>query len=62
MIDWISVEKSKPKNCTTVLVTDGVEVGALNYRNGNWFVYGQPNNRCYDKITHWMPLPKPPAE
>lgn len=41
-----------------VLVSDGESVDIAFLRNGQW--YGYVSIPFVEKITHWMPLPKPP--
>ncbi|WP_417618788.1 DUF551 domain-containing protein [Oceanisphaera sp.] len=57
---WISVEDRMPANGQTVIVTDGEKTGSLMRLRLKWFVYGS-NIPCSDLVTHWMPLPAPPA-
>jgi hypothetical protein len=60
---WISVEDRLPEIADTVIVyiQNGVIDIAWRTPGGNWDTY---SGRFFkdDKITHWMPLPKPPKE
>ena len=63
MNEWISVEDRLPKIGTPVIVQ-----GGCGYYDGeNWRTYlAIKSNGAYAviqwKVTHWMPLPAPPAE
>ena len=64
MNDWISVKEQMPKTFHTVLLTDGIDVGAGEYRgttNLGFPYWSGSLGECVN-ITHWMPLPKPPKE
>ena len=53
--EWVSVEERlpEPTYCVLVYTTDySIEVDALD-SDGEWMSY---------EVTHWMPLPEPPAK
>ena len=60
-LNWTSVEDRLPENNIPVLASYDF---ASNYPiilerdNGRWWRYEQ--NRYYDNITHWTPLPEAP--
>lgn len=61
---WINVKERLPKTFEPVIVCrEGAEKGSVKvehgylYVNGWWIVYGTRTKH----VTHWMPLPKPPA-
>lgn len=74
-MEWISVKDRLPKWKEGVLVTDGnvVTVASLDYWDGwpKWWdghgfsgyewEFDFSNNFEDGKVTHWMPLPNPPA-
>ena len=49
-----------------VMVSNGKSVGVSQYATGNlpcsWGEFSSYGDFDPDKITHWMPYPKPPAE
>ena len=67
---WTSVDKELPKPAKDILFTDGKEI----YKG--WLethTFGEDLLFCNDQsgifsenwpenVTHWMPLPKPPAK
>ena len=58
MSEWISVKDKLPQEAALVIIWGGVG----SYLGGVWFTH----TRCEAKIiqwevTHWMPLPEPPA-
>ena len=72
--EWISVKERLPDECVAVLLTDGNEqlVGSLQrslchgkqYRWAAAGVGGYEWEWSFDDteiVTHWMPLPEPPA-
>ena len=74
MNEWISVKDRLPEYDIPVLVTyiglgdkkpysDAVAMWSLelNGYNGGW-VWTLDESEVEVKITHWMPLPKPPKE
>lgn len=58
-MEWISVKERMPENLTAVLVwLLDAEVCAIAYTYSG--VFHLDTKRTRQKITHWMPLPKPP--
>ena len=54
--EWISVKDRLPKPFESVLVFRDGKI-SIDYNEGNgWFAYDFNGKR----VTHWMPLPKPP--
>ena len=54
--EWISVKDWLPKPFESVLVFRDGKI-SIDYNEGNgWFAYDFNGKR----VTHWMPLPKPP--
>lgn len=75
MSNWISVKDRLPMEASheivyedmRVLATDGHIVEACSFIAGNgagkpWIAWSQYNRIQGSKITHWQPLPAPPAE
>ena len=65
--EWISVEDRLPENCQEVLVYRGQHSDLMNVYtymgNDSWEDdYGYWSRTEDEGITHWMPLPSPPAE
>ena len=57
---WISVKDRKPDNCEEVLINFGDDCYALGSLVGKrWYSF---ESRLLKKVTHWMPLPKPPKD
>ena len=74
---WISVEEELPDPneydwvlgaIKTTEFTEGknyyLPPHVVEYRNGEWWSMGSefPVNELWEKVTHWMPLPKLPKE
>ena len=65
---WIPVTERLPEEDADVLCSRGNHIGALidvyTYKgDGKWEdSYGYWNYTDIEGITHWMPLPEPPAE
>lgn len=65
---WIAVKKRLPSNEQEILTywaeEDQIQVQRFyeNYANlGPWWMFGWQNHQLKsNRITHWMPLPKPP--
>ena len=54
--EWIPVTERLPKPCENVIVFRDGKI-SIDYNEGNgWFAYDFNGKR----VTHWMPLPKPP--
>lgn len=65
MAEWISVKDRLPEKGERVLCTDGHGVFEQyrierNEIHGEWQRCGLP--ALLQRVTHWMPLPKPPKE
>jgi hypothetical protein len=56
---WISVEDELPDGPSNVLIAGGCGY----YENGQWWsIMGNSSHRPISwEVTHWMPLPEPPA-
>lgn len=68
-MEWISITDRPPKDGQSVLVyffhegIDYVEIGSRTPEFGFEVFYMTIGREEYQhKITHWMPLPKPPTE
>ena len=66
---WISVEERLPGmyedgSADIVLVTDGQFIHMAAYSNEKWYFAecGEMKEPMFYKVSHWMPLPKPPKE
>lgn len=69
---WLSVENRLPIQFTVVTVygkrpdgTNFVGIGAMNSDHGDsWEIVGLRGFEFHEqiKVTHWMPLPKPPGQ
>lgn len=62
---WISVEDELPRSLNFILFTDGRYLYSGTYFGGRY--YGDKGDFCVpptliDNVTHWMPLPAPPAK
>lgn len=60
---WISVKDRLPETIDDVIVCN--EYGTVYsawYNNNNMWVYALTDVIITCKITHWMPMPKPPKE
>ncbi len=71
MVEWISVEDRLPKPAPNTQLDKhsvwvlayfiyGTITAAMWYHNRNVWYLGTFSENA-DKVTHWMPLPKPPA-
>ena len=61
---WQPIETA-PKDGTVVdLLIDGKRTIDCCYEHNQWYKVMEEGTRCilWSKITHWMPLPKPPKE
>jgi hypothetical protein len=63
-MNWLSVKDRLPdKDCRT-LVTDGRHVTVADWiQDEGWLLDRDDRNVgvTADRLTHWMPLPEPPA-
>ena len=74
MSEWIKIEDRIPEDFVDVLCWcvnefgETYEKGEKYFSLDRWCVWtdGRPpsfaTDRFYGKVTHWMPLPKPPEE
>lgn len=64
MSEWISVKDRLPNDDTFVLAAQaGVYCEQALYQDGDFYVHwGRYEETPAPWITHWMPLPDPPAE
>ena len=58
---WISVKERLPDEKTFVMASDGRETIMLYFRNGTFGIKTIKGDVDAKNITHWMPLPPPPA-
>lgn len=67
-MEWIKLSDSNPSYGQAVIVSDGIEVGVWRYRDfwpdhdGNGCSNQKSATELLGKVTHWMPLPKPPTQ
>lgn len=70
-MSWISVNDRMPEECTSVLVCDAYRVCAderephiAYFDKGDWvsLAWWDYSQYAFPKVTHWMPLPKPPSK
>lgn len=57
MDEWKTID-SAPRDGTDVLVWDGDSVSLSHWDEGWWVLL----EYTLDGVTHWMPLPAPPAQ
>lgn len=58
MSEWISVNDRFPQNHDLVIITNGKDVTFSFFDHG--FMYTQLP--YIEKVSHWMPMPKPPVD
>ena len=58
--EWQDIATA-PKGRTRFLVTNGVAVGLVHHKNGNYYVYDNAR-KGLDAATDWQPLPQPKQE
>jgi len=62
---WIPLRDRQPDKFVPVLVhlrgvgSPGVAVASAEF--GKWHVYGIDHAMYWENVSHWMPLPEPPA-
>lgn len=66
MSEWISVDERLPHPNQSVLANRSNK-GVSNFfftSSGKWMQdgWGGIDDRIFNDITHWMPLPEPPTE
>ena len=65
-MQWISVEDRLPETVLVCLVYDGQseKVGVREFANKQFYSIDSDgeDGLCSNYITHWMPMPEPPAE
>jgi hypothetical protein len=67
---WIPVSERLPKDGQTVWITfineAGKHTGGATFKQGKFYYVAETDNGYYEEVyscvTHWMPLPEPPAE
>jgi len=59
-MDWISIKDRMPDIEDEYLVADSKIVSTLEFRNKKWYSDSLDVYIPKGRITHWMPLPKPP--
>lgn len=59
--NWISVEDELPEACVAVLTTTQNGTQRVGCYEDGWWLANSPNLVRMGSITHWMPLPQPPA-
>lgn len=64
--DWISVEDRLPDDCTFVAIfdpeNDGMPVRTAHWLAGSRTFESEQGWLAWDEVSHWMPLPPPPAQ
>ena len=67
-MNWTPVDEEKPRIETNVLAFGRDEEGkpicavAQLRQNGTWWIEADPSGATPIAVTHWMPLPAPPAD
>lgn len=56
---WIPVGERSPEEGAVVLVSEGADLYRAYREDGQWMALSSAFPRA--KVTHWMPLPPPPA-
>ena len=66
-MEWISVNDRLPKNFEWVIayiisspVLSEEDVNIAMFDKGKWFTPEEFRSNLECKVSHWMPLPKPP--
>jgi len=62
MSNWISVEDRLPEGTAWVLVHGGGTINCMGYSKGEFKDWTDASAFNVATVTHWMPLPSPPAE
>lgn len=68
MSEWINVKDRLPENEKFVLVCNADDAEPQDlitislFFNKKFFATEHDNNSIYEYVTHWMPLPEPPAK
>jgi hypothetical protein len=58
-MEWISVKDRSPDYDTTVVAYGrGIAIHLNELRRNNFWLFSCPG---FGRITHWLPLPAPPA-
>ncbi|MDC7243682.1 MAG: DUF551 domain-containing protein [Sphaerochaetaceae bacterium] len=64
MTEWKTIDTA-PKEEKDILVTDGenISIGSyVAYKDAFYPSHHDKSNNSWWNITHWMPLPEPPAK
>jgi hypothetical protein len=62
---WISIKDQLPDKDCVALVTDGQHVTLADWTQRDGWMLGRDDKALGitgEVLTHWMPLPKPPAQ
>lgn len=60
--NWISVEDELPEACVAVLTTTQNGTQRVGCYEDGWWLANSPDLVRMGSITHWLPLPLPPAK
>jgi len=58
-MEWISVNNALPDKNSDVIIYD--EIARVQIACLDKFDDWDAGDYCFEKVTHWMPLPEPPT-